>query len=177
MLIGISGKMRVGKDTVAEYIVREYGFREVKFSEGIKEIYDKYHYKDDNGIKPREELQGIGQSLRRVLGEDVWVHYTLDNLDPEENIVVSDVRQDNEFLALRERGAINLLITTSKETQVERMGSMGEVADETLNHETEHINENLADIEIVNDSTLEDLYKKLDAVLQPMITGRRDLPK
>lgn len=174
MIIGISGKMRSGKDTVADYIVSKYGFNHLKFSTGIKEIYDKYHYKDNNGVKPREEFQGIGQELRAVLGENVWVNYTLKGIDPSKHTVISDVRQDNEFHALKEKGALIILIKTSEDTQKRRLGTLGEKADGSLEHETEHITESLADLVIVNDSTLEDLYKKIDDILSPLITETKD---
>lgn len=175
MLIGVSGKMRSGKDTVAEYIVEKYGFEHKKFSQGIKEIYEKYHYKDNNGIKPRAELQGLGQGIRAVLGEDVWVNYTLKDVEDNDNVIVSDVRQDNEFIALRERGAFIILVSASKQAQKERLLSLGESEKDNLDHETEYITESLADIEIVNDSTLEELYRKIDEVLSPLITGSKDL--
>lgn len=174
MLIGISGKMRSGKDTVANYIIKKYGFEHVKFSKGINEIYDKYHYIEDGGVKPRLALQGIGQGLRAILGEDMWVNYTLSEVDFSKNTVISDVRQDNEFRRLKEEGAFIILVKTSAETQRNRLDGLNEISDERLEHETEQINESLADIELINDSTLEDLYKNIDNILLPLITGKAD---
>ena len=167
--------MRSGKDTVANYIIEKYGFEHLKFSKGINEIYNKYNYIDDGGIKNRQALQGIGQGLRRAIGENIWVNYTLSQYDPSKNTVISDVRQDNEFIALRERGALIILVTTSPDVQKERLIQLGESPDEHMNHETEHIPESLADIEIVNDSSLEELYQKIDEILEPLITGSKDL--
>ena len=65
MLVGISGKMRSGKDTVANYIIEKYGFEHLKFSKGINEIYNKYNYVDDGGVKNRQALQGIGPGFCR----------------------------------------------------------------------------------------------------------------
>lgn len=174
MIIGISGKMRSGKDTVANYIQQKYGFEHTRFSKGIKEIYNTYHYKDNKGIKPRMEYQEIGQGLRAILGENVWVNYTLKGIDPTKHTVISDVRQDNEFHALREKGALIILVKTSEDTQKRRLGSLGETDDSRLEHETEQITESLADIIIYNDSTLEELYKKIDAILAPVITGSKE---
>ena len=167
--------MRSGKDTVANYIVEKYGFEHLKFSKGINEVYNKYNYIDDNGVKNRQALQGIGQGLRTALGSNVWINYTLKDYNSEVNTVISDVRQDNEFIALRERGALIILVTTSPDVQKERLIQLGESPDEHMNHETEHISESLADIQIVNDSTLEELYQKIDGILEPLITGSKDL--
>lgn len=174
MIVGISGKMRSGKDTVAEYIVNKYGFEHLKFSTGIKEIYDMVNYKEDDGVKPRRALQEIGQTMRRVIGQDVWIEYTLKDYDPSKNTVISDVRQDNEFHALRERGALIILVTTSPRVQKERLMALGETEDEYMSHETEIITESLADIHIVNDSSLEELYYQIDSILSPLITRNQD---
>ena len=163
--------MRSGKDTVANYIIEKYGFEHLKFSKGINEIYNKFNYVDDKGIKNRQALQDIGQFLRTALGSNVWINYTLKDYNSEVNTVISDVRQDNEFIALRERGALIILVTTSPSVQRDRLIQLGESPDEHMKHETEHIPESLADIEIVNDSTLEELYKKIDDVLEPYIQG------
>lgn len=175
MLVGISGKMRSGKDTVANYIVEKYGFEHLKFSKGINEVYNKYNYIEDNGVKNRQALQDIGQFLRKAIGEDVWVNYTLKGYNPEVNTVISDVRQDNEFIALRERGALIILVTTSPNIQKERLIQLRESADEHMNHETELISESLADVHIVNDGSLEELYQKIDDIIEPLITGSKDL--
>lgn len=174
MLVGISGKMRSGKDTVANYIEDTYGFEHLKFSMGIKEVYKKYNYIDSNGVKPRQAYQDLGQGIRSILGENVWVHYTLGQYDPSKNTVISDVRQDNEFNALKELGALIILVKTDEDTQRERLGHLGEGCDETLNHETEHITESLADVVIYNNSSLEELYQKIDAIISPLITETKE---
>lgn len=176
MLIGISGKMRSGKDTVANYIIEKYGFEHLKFSKGINEIYNKFNYVDDKGIKNRQALQDIGQGIRRALGENVWVNYTLSHYNRGKDTVISDVRQDNEFIALRELGAVIILVTTSPSVQRERLLQLGESPDEDrMNHETEHIPESMADVVVVNDSSLEELYTKIDDILEPLITSSKDL--
>ena len=38
MLIGLLGKKRVGKDTVAEYLIEKYNFIRYAFADPIKEI-------------------------------------------------------------------------------------------------------------------------------------------
>ena len=42
MLIGITGKKFNGKDTVADYIVKEYGGNKVSLATPVKEICRKY---------------------------------------------------------------------------------------------------------------------------------------
>ena len=38
MIIGISGKKRSGKDTVADFLIQEYGFIKYGFADPIKQI-------------------------------------------------------------------------------------------------------------------------------------------
>ena len=38
MIIGLSGKKRVGKDTVADYLVSKYGFIKYSFADPIKAV-------------------------------------------------------------------------------------------------------------------------------------------
>jgi len=38
MIIGIGGKKRSGKDTIADFLIKEYGFIKYGFAEPIKEI-------------------------------------------------------------------------------------------------------------------------------------------
>lgn len=162
MIIGVSGKMRSGKDTVADYIIDNYGFEHLKFSMGIKEVIEKYAYQDNGGVKRRKDLQGVGQGLRGILGQNVWVNYTISQLDETKDTVFSDVRQSNEFKALHELGGIIIYIETPDDVQRERLISLGEREDKYLKHETEDIPKNMADSKIINDGTLEDLYKKVD---------------
>ena len=101
MKIGIGGKMRSGKDTVTEILIKYFSDNgkdvgHYKFSEGISKIINEYGYKEYT-VKPRVELQQIGQGLRQILGEDVWVNYTLTHIKGVEDVVIiSDVRQENE---------------------------------------------------------------------------------
>jgi hypothetical protein len=38
MILGISGRARAGKDTLAELFIKEYGFKKVSFADSLKEI-------------------------------------------------------------------------------------------------------------------------------------------
>lgn len=186
MIIGISGKMRSGKDTVARYIIDNYDFEHLKFSMGIKEVIDKYAYKDNKGVKRRREYQDIGQGIRGILGQNVWVNYTLSYLEEDKDTVFSDVRQINEFKALQDLGATIIYVETPPEVQRKRLESLGEKGDRYLDHETEQIPHYLADEKIINDGTLEDLYKKVDDFMERhgykkkkgvLIKGKSDIAK
>ncbi len=122
-VIGLSGYARTGKDTAAKYL-RELGFKRVAFADtlrnaayaldpvigegySLQEVIDDYGW---DGYKNtpfagevRRILQRLGTEVgRNLIGEDVWVAATFDNL-PCDKYVVTDVRFPNEADYIRER--------------------------------------------------------------------------
>jgi hypothetical protein len=75
----------------------------------IKELIDSRGwdgYKESPwGPETRELLQRLGTEVgRNILGENIWVDATLNNLDPNGKYVVTDCRFVNEADAVRNRG-------------------------------------------------------------------------
>lgn len=62
----------------------------------VKEAYEKYP--SQTGVKNRKFLQTIGTELGRdLLGEDIWIDYLFNTLDPDlEVAIIDDVRMENE---------------------------------------------------------------------------------
>lgn len=169
MLIGISGEMRTGKDTVADYIINTYDFKHLKFTKGINDIYDKYNYQYKDEVKPRRALQIIGQEVRKALGEDVWVEYAMSEYGETQPTVFSDVRLEQEFKAIKSRGGVIIRLMTSPGEQLRRLETLGELTDERLlKHKTESIPKGLEDYIVVNDGTLEELYEKIDDIIKTL---------
>ena len=179
MLIGLSGYAQSGKDSVAEVLVRDFGFTRVAFADKIKELlyemnpiiwadnqFDGYTESrfqqpvDDVGwdeAKQHDEvrrlLQTLGIGARHVFGEDFWVNQALRPGLPEK-VVVTDVRFPNEMQAI---WALN-----GKIWRVERPG-IGPVND----HISEHaIKDEPVDLHINNTGTLEDLEKTVHNLMR-----------
>src|SRR5690625_5115450 len=78
MKIGLTGKMRAGKDTVADYLVENYGFKKFAFGDALKryvhEIFDV-----NQNEKPRDIYQRFGQYCRAI-DEDVWVRKCFEDI-------------------------------------------------------------------------------------------------
>lgn len=179
MKIALFGKIRSGKNTVADILTEQHGFKQFAFGDGIGEIIETYFPEALQGGKPRRHYQHIGQQLR-VLNPDVWVNYLLNAVSVEAhmrkkfanetdiNIVVTDGRQLNEAERLKKEGFLIVKVTAPEEVRIERMEASGDVFSlEDLQHETE-LNVDLIepDVEIINDGTLEDLYIKVQKVIQ-----------
>lgn len=112
-LIGITGRARAGKDTIASHLVERHGYTRMAFADPIRDMLavlgvDGDHmntYKEEIiphlGISYRYLAQTLGTEWGRQLhGTDFWVN-VLDRrkvtLHPHaQRIVISDVRFNNE---------------------------------------------------------------------------------
>lgn len=167
MIIGLSGKAKSGKDTLADYLVQNYGFIKVAFADELKlmcasnfnlsneQLYGTLKdVKDYNYNKtPREILQGTGRFYRSI-NIDFWVNKCLDKLLLTKNYIISDVRLDNEYAAIKK---LNGKIVRIKRDNVLR----GYVSNSNDISETDLDNHNF-DLTIDNNGTLIDLYNKID---------------
>ena len=183
MKIAIFGKMRSGKNTVADILMEEYGFNQFAFGDGIGAIIDEYFPDARKSGKPREHYQHIGQQLR-VLDEDVWVNCLLRRVklserlhrnlvgmgtkEGEYKVVVTDGRQLNEAKKLKEAGYLIIKVTAPEEIRIERMKASGDnFTKEQLNHETElQVDLIESDIEIFNDGTPEELENMVKSIMR-----------
>lgn len=138
--IAICGGMRSGKDTYADLLVERFGFKKFRFGDGIREVGKVAFPEAFNGKqKPRELLQGIGQQLREI-DPDIWVNKVLKDIESSQarNVVISDLRQPNEYKALREAGFYIVRIIAPLEQRIERAKASGDKFDlKAFSHETE----------------------------------------
>ena len=179
--IALLGKARSGKDSVANILVEDMGFQEFKLSKGIydfiRQFYRAQIVQVDGGAKDRGLLQLIGQTVRKI-DEDIWVRYLLEDISKypswrEMDIVVSDVRQENEVRTLRREGYTIIKVTASENIRIARMKAAGDiVTKEQLSYETElSVDAIDADWVIVNEGTLEELTKVVEDVVAKIETG------
>lgn len=170
-LIGISGKIGSGKDTVYEVIEElsncEYDNRKfaskLKYIAGIltethpDKLEDQEFKKQKIGkgwgdMTYRELLQKLGtEALRNGLHDDVWIMALFSEWRPNKKWVVTDVRFPNEAQAIKDKGGILI--------RVERPGTAtGTHASETA------LDNHSFDLTIENTGTLYDLYNKITAL-------------
>ena len=112
MLIGITGRAGVGKDTLADRLVALHGYTKYSLATPIKALlnarfgWDMEQWIDRNwkenghagGYSPRSWAQWLGTEVgRTIAGADVWVNLMADAYQEcGVNMVVPDVRFDNE---------------------------------------------------------------------------------
>lgn len=124
MLIGLYGDSRCGKDTVAEILVRKHGFSQRVMADPIREILlridplvedivaarplssvvNRYGWDEVKKLYPEsvDYMINLGQAARDIIAPDVWLAPVMRNLD--ERTVISDIRQPNEYDAIRYYG-------------------------------------------------------------------------
>lgn len=142
MIIGLTGKKRSGKSTVARHLVENHGFVELSFAQPLKDmalavnpvvdwesfeigsmegfvrhhivtsrladVVTAYGWEGAKDLFPevRRFLQRLGtDGVRGHLGEDTWVDLmrsAIEKVPEDQNIVIADVRFENEADVVRE---------------------------------------------------------------------------
>lgn len=120
MIIGLTGRKRSGKSTVAKALV-ERGFVEVSFAAPIRDFTarileltpEELDAAKENsinwleGVTPRHIMQTLGTEWgRQMIHPEIWIRVLLRRVSvlvlENKNVVVSDIRFDNEAQALRD---------------------------------------------------------------------------
>lgn len=171
MIVGLGHQARVGKDTIAEHLVANHGFKRLAFADALKGMAYDTNPQINRGTlqgavkgagweeakqipEVRQFLQNLGVAAREHLYPDVWVDAVINRILFHEDYVITDVRFPNEFEALEDLGA--------KMVKVVRPGvrsNAGSHISETALEEAPW------EIYVVNDRTPEDLFATVDKVL------------
>ncbi|WP_035987270.1 AAA family ATPase [Brevibacillus agri] len=175
--LALTGRMRSGKDSAAAYLTQQYGFVRFAFGDGIRKVCrELFPDQMAQAHKPRALLQGVGQAMR-AFNPDVWVNatmrdivdYRLQQTDMRRipNIVITDLRQPDEYDRLRSEGFVIIRVNASDETRIQRMIDAGDTFDDgALTHETEqHVDSFAVDYEIDNNGSLAELYAQVDEIM------------
>jgi len=177
-IIGFIGKKGSGKDTAADFLCSEFGFKKVAFADPLKracrELFsfnDEQLYGDKKEtvdahwkITPRETLQFIGTEVFREHIQNLIPHvknnFWVERLEKEIinnnfNYAISDVRFKNEIDMIKKLGGIII--------KIER----NETNNNFSNHisETEMDNINIYDNLILNDGALSEFEKKIKLIV------------
>jgi hypothetical protein len=127
LLLGLVGRMRSGKDTMAGYLIEDHGFRRLAFADALKssileiapivceggfgpirlpELVDSIGWEETKAIpEARRLLQAYGVAVRR-LDPDFWIRIVMNEatslLEGGHSVVITDVRFPNEASAIEE---------------------------------------------------------------------------
>jgi len=124
ILVGITGRARVGKDTAAGFLAENFGLVQYAMAGPIKDalaamgfdrrVYDDPQIKeiviDGLGVSYRKMAQTLGTEWGRSIHKDFWLILATRNflmLDKKYlGMVVSDIRFENEAAWVREAGGL-----------------------------------------------------------------------
>ena len=182
MIIGLTGKNGSGKTAVSDYL-KSRGFEYYSLSDEIREEIRK------RGMEiSREVLIDVGNELREKFGPGVLAERALRNLETDNNYVVDSIRSPYEVDVLRSRNDFTLLaVEADQATRFKRSLKRGrENAAKTLDqfireeereldsdnpaNQQLHATHQKADLVITNDGTLDELHRKLDTLLPPLMS-------
>jgi hypothetical protein len=125
MIIGLSGYAQSGKDTVADYLVKNHGYTRVAFADGVRDflyeinprlwinidtltsikyLVDSRGWDEAKKIEEvRRLLQNVGVGARKQFGDLIWVNMVLNKINFTGNYVITDVRFKNEAAFIKKR--------------------------------------------------------------------------
>jgi len=173
MIIGLTGYAQSGKDTVAKILVENYKFTRVAFADTIRNyLYEMNPMYDSIVGEPlfvkakvdrdgweeakkspqiRRLLQNAGVGARKIFGDDFWITEVLKNIDLSDDIVITDVRFENEADSIKQWGKFSNI-----DAQIWRIKRLGIEA--VNGHVSEHEMDGYkVDQIFTNNTTLEDL--------------------
>lgn len=182
MLIGITGRKRSGKDTVAAYLRDNYNFVRYQMAGPLKKaVCDLFGWDLDivedgpekeaidptYGISPRQVMQFMGYEFGKILGEkfstyeeETGRHLYVRRMSqfvmshPSHDIVIPDIRMPYEVEAIHDLGG-----------QVLRV--IRDTGDNLDGHATETFVDTMSvDAEIRNTSSIEELYDAVEVFMK-----------
>jgi dCMP deaminase len=179
MIIGLTGQNASGKGEVGKYL-EEKGFLYESLSNRIREELVKRSIEES-----RENLINLANELRERNGSGYLALKTLEKLEENKKYVVDSIRNPDEVNILKTKEDFILInVEAPAEIRFERLKERGRTGDinslkEFKDVETRENSENasaqrvkdveaMSEIIINNDSSLDNLHKKLDRLLKDL---------
>lgn len=117
MIIGMTGPAGSGKDAAAKALIGT-GWKRFAFADELKRIVNELFGWDEKyangtlkekidsywGFSPRRAYQLFGTEFGRALSEDLWIKKAEKTINFNDNIVITDVRFENEASFVRQHG-------------------------------------------------------------------------
>ncbi len=169
-IIGITGRARSGKDTVAEFILGAIGGYRYSFADPLRamlvplgvDMNDPYWKARKEevipalGVSPRRMLQTLGTEWgRNLINDDLWVLMAQQRLlNNGPGMIIPDVRFENEAAWVRRHGGLLIHVSRPDLKEVEAHISESGVQIEPT------------DAQLFNTGTLEELQQMVKDLLR-----------
>ena len=193
-IVGFAGQMQNGKDTAADYLFEKIKFKwadaeRASFADNVKRIFCETFNVDRSFVEEwktkseipegfdspvRQGLQQIGDGFRKIQGK-IWIELAF--RDRVRSAIFSDVRYINELKKIKEVGGTTVLVWRPGHENEDSNGSEAQIkplvdwfasqlADSTgLISLPPPSGVEYVDHFLVNDGSIEDLYRKIDDIV------------
>jgi len=175
-ILGLTGKIGSGKDTVAKYLIGKYSGQSYSYSDALNEVLNIY-----NLPVTRENQQKLSTVLRQNFSEDILANAmekkVINSTGPI--VAITNVRREADIADIKKLPNFYLIYVEADqqiryERYVKRNQSTGdsqmtfEEFQKKDSAESESQIEGLkdkADFVLNNNGTVEDFYKQIDSIL------------
>jgi dCMP deaminase len=176
MIIGITGTIASGKDTLASLLIKS-GFNHLSLSDEIRIEITKRKLSPDRGL-----LTTVGNELRERFGSGILAERVCNRLREDKNYVITSIRNPEEVNVLAKiKDFILIHVSADPKLRYERLRSRNrhgdvqsfeqflqqEKAELSADHHKQqlHLVARMARIIVNNDGSLEELEEKTDHLL------------
>jgi len=184
MIIGVVGFIGSGKNTVGEILVNEYSFIKLSFADSLKDavssifMWPRHLLEGDTeesrlfrekvdpwwtvrfgyDVTPRLILQKMGtEACRNNISQNIWISALERRVQEYDNVVITDVRFENEFLFLKKMKGKIIRINRGTHPSNEELNKMHISERDWLRFDPNYI--------IDNEGSLDDLRVKVLNIL------------
>jgi len=182
MIIGLTGKNGSGKTAVCDYL-KSRGFEYHSLSDAIRN-----EIRSRGEEITREKLIEVGTELREKLGPGILAERVLAGLDSGHNYVIDSIRNPYEADALKRRPDFTLLVLEADEkirferTRLRGRENAAQTFEQFMAEEARELEsgnpasqqliatQKKADVSISNSGTIEELHRRLDEVIPPLMS-------
>jgi len=177
IVIGLAGQIASGKDTIADYIVNKYGGVSVSFSQPLRDILNRAYLPIN-----RLNMSWLCQTLVDHFGVDTMSNIIGKEIEAsdKEIFIMPNIRREGDVAYFKDwPGYILVGVETDPKVSYERLIKRGQNVDDKtktweefqkdLQLSTEVAIDDLikkSSIKINNNSSLEDLYKQIDEIIE-----------
>lgn len=177
IIIGLVGPIASGKGAISDYLKQKYNAGYHRFSNIMRDLIKRLGLPES-----RENLQQISICLRRDFGEDLFARAIKAEVENDEHeiVVVDGIRRQSDITFLRELpNFILIYIDADIQTRYQRTVKREENASDAEKTFEQFMAESnaatetsipelksLATEEIDNNGTLEELYEKIEIIIQ-----------
>lgn len=183
MIIGLSGTLSSGKNSLAEHLEQKFGLMVISTADMVREVAMA-----QKGSIERPVLYETANELRKTYGSAVLVERSIDryhnSIRNYAGVVVSDLRSIGEAQKIKELGGVLVFVDAPIETRYQRMVSRKRDGESTVSLEEFKKNEekemngdsynsdfsiakirDAADVKLMNSGAIEEFFDTAEKAL------------